>query len=158
MVVPQSAIGDAFDVETSSLKRVLKSFPLPELYGGAVADVGGEFPYVLQKFDDCRVPESGGHLLSVIRWRMVRPASSAGKNFMFLLLLSTLMIPFPVLLIPTYEIFKSWDAQFAVAAVHRSFSERVLYLPAAAVFHEHPGELKKPRASMARIRCKCCGA
>lgn len=31
-----------------------------------------------------------------------------GKNFLFLVLLATMMIPFPVLLIPTYEIFKTF--------------------------------------------------
>ncbi len=109
MVVPQSAIGDAFDVETSSLKRVLKIHFRYQNYTEALSrDVGGANFLTFYKNSTIVVfLNLVGIYLSVIpvAYGFAR-LQAPGKNFMFLLLLSTLMIPFPVLLIPTYEIFK----------------------------------------------------
>jgi multiple sugar transport system permease protein len=111
MVVPQSAIGDAFDVETSALKRVLKIHFRYQNYTEALSrDVGGATFLTFYKNSTIVVfLNLVGIYLSVIpvAYGFAR-LQAPGKNALFLLLLSTMMIPLPVLLIPTYEIFKKF--------------------------------------------------
>ncbi len=93
----------------SSLKRVLKIRFRYQNYTEALSrDVGGANFLTFYKNSAIVVLLNLlGIYLSVIpvAYGFAR-LQAPGKNFMFLLLLSTLMIPFPVLLIPTYEIFK----------------------------------------------------
>jgi ABC-type glycerol-3-phosphate transport system permease component len=111
MVLPQSAIGSAFDVESDSLKRVLKINFRYQNYTEALSrDVGGANFLTFYKNSTIVVfLNLVGIYLSVIpvAYGFAR-LEAPGKNAMFLLLLSTMMIPFPVLLIPTYEIFKTF--------------------------------------------------
>lgn len=108
-VVPQAAIGDAFDVESDSLERVLKiSFRYQNYTEALSRDVGGATFITFYKNSIVVVLLNLiGIYLSVIpvAYGFAR-LEAPGKRFLFLLLLSTMMIPFPVLLIPTYEIFK----------------------------------------------------
>ncbi|MBI5961147.1 MAG: ABC transporter permease subunit [Chloroflexi bacterium] len=110
MVVPQAAISEAFDVKSDSLKRVLKIKFRYQNYTEALSrDVGGATFMTFYKNSALVVLLNlTGIYLSVIpvAYGFAR-LQAPGKNTMFLLLLSTMMIPFPVLLIPTYEIFKS---------------------------------------------------
>ena len=109
MVVPQSAIGEAFDVESDALDRVLKIRFRYENYTEALSrDVGGATFATFYKNSVIVVAMNLlGVYLSVIpvAYGFAR-LRAPGKNTLFLILLSTLMIPFPVLLIPTYEIFR----------------------------------------------------
>ena len=110
LVAPQSAITDAFDVSSDSLERVLKIRFRYENYIEALGrDVGGATFVTFYKNSALVVALNLlGTLTSVtlVAYGFAR-LQAPGKNFLFLLLLSTMMIPFPVLLIPTYEIFKS---------------------------------------------------
>lgn len=112
MVVPQASIEEAFDVESDSPDRVLKIRFRFENYVEALSrDVGGATFITFYKNSAIVVfLNLLGTYLSVIpvAYGFAR-LQAPGKNFMFLLLLSTMMIPFPVLLIPTYEIFRSLD-------------------------------------------------
>lgn len=108
MVVPQASIAEAFDVDSGSLDRVLKVRFRFENYVEALSrDVGGATFVTFYKNSAIVVfLNLLGTYLSVIpvAYGFSR-LNAPGKNFLFLLLLSTMMIPFPVLLIPTYEIF-----------------------------------------------------
>jgi multiple sugar transport system permease protein len=111
MVVPQSAIGEAFDVKSNALKRVLKIHFRYQNYTEALSrDVGGATFLTFYKNSTIVVILNlVGIYLSVIpvAYGFAR-LQAPGKNALFLLLLSTMMIPFPVLLIPTYEIFRTF--------------------------------------------------
>jgi ABC-type glycerol-3-phosphate transport system permease component len=109
LVAPQSAIADAFDVNSKSLKRVLKIRFRFENYTEALSqDLGGATFLTFYKNSAIIV------LLNLLGvYLSVTPVAygfsrlqAPGKNFFFLVLLSTMMIPGPVLLIPTFEIFK----------------------------------------------------
>ncbi len=110
LVAPQSAIADAFDVNSKSLKRVLKIRFRFENYTEALSqDLGGATFLTFYKNSAIIV------LLNLLGvYLSVTPVAygfsrlqAPGKNFLFLVLLSTMMIPGPVLLIPTFEIFKT---------------------------------------------------
>jgi ABC-type glycerol-3-phosphate transport system permease component len=109
LVAAQSAITDAFDVSSGSLKRVLKIRFRYENYVESLSqDIGGATFLTFYKNSIIVVALNlVGIYLSVtlVAYGFAR-LKAPGKNFLFLLLLSTLMIPFPVLLIPTYEIFQ----------------------------------------------------
>jgi multiple sugar transport system permease protein len=110
LVAPQSAITDAFDVNSDSLKRVLKIRFRYENYVEALGrDVGGATFMTFYKNSAIVVALNLlGTLTSVtlVAYGFAR-LHAPGKNALFLVLLSTMMIPFPVLLIPTYEIFRA---------------------------------------------------
>jgi multiple sugar transport system permease protein len=110
LVAPQSAITDAFDVNSKSLKRVLKIRFRYENYVESLSqDIGGATFLTFYKNSAIVVALNllGVYLsVTLVAYGFAR-LHAPGKNFLFLLLLSTLMIPFPVLLIPTYEIFRA---------------------------------------------------
>jgi multiple sugar transport system permease protein len=110
LIAPQSAITDAFDVNSKSLKRVLKIRFRYENYTEALSrDLGGATFSTFYKNSAIVVALNLlGIYLSVtpVAYGFAR-LHAPGKNALFLLLLSTMMIPFPVLLIPTYEIFRT---------------------------------------------------
>lgn len=109
MVVPQASIDEAFDVDSGSLDRVLKiRFRIENYIEALSRDVGGATFMTFYKNSVIVVALNLlGTYLSVIpvAYGFAR-LEAPGKKFVFLLLLSTMMIPFPVLLIPTYEIFR----------------------------------------------------
>ncbi len=109
-VVPESAITDAFDVPSDSLERVLKIRFRYENYVEALSrDLGGAtFLTFFKNSTVVVLLNLLGTYLSVIpvAYGFAR-LRAPGKNAFFMLLLSTMMLPFPVLLIPTYEIFRS---------------------------------------------------
>ncbi|MBN1202487.1 MAG: ABC transporter permease subunit [Anaerolineae bacterium] len=110
MVVPQASIDEAFDVDSGSLDRVLKvRFRLENYVEALSRDVGGATFITFYKNSAIVVfLNLLGTYLSVIpvAYGFAR-LEAPGKNTLFLVLLSTMMIPFPVLLIPTYEIFRT---------------------------------------------------
>jgi ABC-type glycerol-3-phosphate transport system permease component len=109
LVAPQSAITDAFDVDSESLERVLKTRFRYENYVEALSrDLGNATFLTFYKNSAVVVALNllGVYLsVTLVAYGFAR-LQAPGKNFLFLLLLSTMMIPFPILLIPTYEIFK----------------------------------------------------
>ena len=109
-VIPESAITEAFDVASDSLKRVLKIRFRYENYVEALSrDLGGAtFLTFFKNSTVVVLLNLLGTFLSVIpvAYGFAR-LRAPGKNALFMLLLSTMMLPFPVLLIPTYEIFRS---------------------------------------------------
>lgn len=110
MMAPQSAIDDAFDVDSGSLDRVLKIRFRYENYTEALSrDMGGA---TFATFYKNSVIVVALNLLGI--YLSVTPVAygfarlhAPGKNTLFLVLLATMMLPFPVLLIPTYEIFRT---------------------------------------------------
>ena len=110
LVAPQSAITDAFDVNSDSLDRVLQIRFRYENYIEALGrDVGGASFMTFYRNSAIVVALNLlGTLTSVtlVAYGFAR-LQAPGKNTLFLVLLSTMMIPFPVLLIPTYEIFRT---------------------------------------------------
>jgi multiple sugar transport system permease protein len=109
LVTPQSAVTNAFAVTTDSLERVLKVRFRWETYTEALSkDLGGaSFFRFYRNSILIVILNLIGHFFSVtlVAYGFAR-LRAPGKGFLFLLLLSTMMLPFPVLLIPTYEIFQ----------------------------------------------------
>ena len=109
LIVPQSAISEAFDVPSAELDRAL----VPELrlqgYVDAMTTQVAEvmFPrFFLNSFILVALNVIG-HLIScvVVAFAFAR-LRAPGKNILFVLVLSTMMLPFPVTLVPIYEIFR----------------------------------------------------
>lgn len=111
LMAPQSAIADVFDVPGRSLERVLHVRLRYENYLEAMSkNLGGATFFTFFKNSGIVVALNLiGHYFSVIlvAYAFAR-LRAPGKNILFLILLSTMMLPFPVLLIPTYEIFNSF--------------------------------------------------
>jgi ABC-type glycerol-3-phosphate transport system permease component len=109
LVAPQSAVSSAFDAPTSALSSVL----VPQLYTQNYVDVlskdlgGATFFTFFRNSALLVILNLIGHFISVtlVAYAFAR-LRAPGKSFLFLLLLSTMMLPFPVLLIPTFEIFQ----------------------------------------------------
>ena len=110
LMVPQSAITAAFDVPSDAPRRVLKPRLYIENYIDALTrDLGGTTFFTFFGNSTLLVILNLiGHFLSVtiVAYGFAR-LRAPGKNLLFMLLLATMMMPFPVLLIPTYEIFQS---------------------------------------------------
>ena len=109
LIVPADAVSEAFDVTPSQLERAMH----PELrfdgYREALqTKVGGTyFPTFFRNSFILVVLNAIGHVLScvIVAYAFAR-LRAPGKNFLFLVLLSTMMLPFPVTLVPMYEIFR----------------------------------------------------
>ncbi len=108
LVAPQSSIAGVFDVPGRSLDRVLHIRLRYENYLEALSkNLGGATFFTFFKNSGIVVALNLiGHYFSVIlvAYAFAR-LRAPGKDILFLILLSTMMLPFPVLLIPTYEIF-----------------------------------------------------
>jgi multiple sugar transport system permease protein len=110
LVIPQDAFSDAFDVDAGVPERVLR----PRLYienfiDALTRDLGGATFFTFFGNSILLVVLNLiGHFLSVtiVAYGFAR-LRAPGKNILFMILLATMMMPFPVLLIPTYEIFQS---------------------------------------------------
>ncbi len=109
LVLPESAVKDAFDVSPDQLQRAM----YPELrfdgYRDALQTKVAEtyFPTFFRNSFVLVLLNTIGHVLScvVVGYAFAR-LRAPGKNFFFILLLGTLMLPYPVTLVPVYEIFR----------------------------------------------------
>ena len=110
LLAPRSAMDDAFDVDPEVLGRVSQPRLYIENYIDALSrDLGGAtFLTFFRNSTVLVVLNLLGHFVSVtiVAYGFAR-LRAPGKNVLFLILLATMMMPFPVLLIPTYEIFQS---------------------------------------------------
>ncbi len=110
LVVPESAISEAFDVPSDSLERVQRVRLHIENYVDMLSrDLGGAT--FLRFFGNSALLvllNVVGHFLSVTlaAYGFAR-LRAPGKRVLFLVLLSTMMLPWPVMLIPQYEIFQN---------------------------------------------------
>ncbi|WP_119070214.1 carbohydrate ABC transporter permease [Aggregatilinea lenta] len=111
LVAPQAAIANVFDVPGRSLERVLHVRLRYENYTEAMSkNLGGATFFTFFKNSGIVVGLNLiGHYFSVIlvAYAFAR-LRAPGKDVLFIILLSTMMLPFPVLLIPTYEIFNTF--------------------------------------------------
>jgi ABC-type glycerol-3-phosphate transport system permease component len=109
LVVPQSAVTNAFDAPSQSLSSVLVPRLHVQNYVDALSkDLGGATFFTFFRNSALLVILNLiGHFISVtlVAYAFAR-LRAPGKSFLFLILLSTMMLPFPVLLIPTFEIFQ----------------------------------------------------
>ena len=109
LMVPTAAISDAFDVNPADLSRAM----YPELrfdgFREALQTKVGDtyFPTFFRNSFILVLLNTIGHVLScvVVAYAFAR-LRAPGKNFFFLLLLGTMMLPYPVTLVPVYEIFR----------------------------------------------------
>jgi len=109
LVVPAAIIDDAFDVSPNALSRAM----FPQLrfdgYREALQTKVGE-TYFTTFFRNSFVLVAlniVGHLLSCITVAYAFARLRApGKNVFFVILLGTMMLPYPVTLVPVYEIFR----------------------------------------------------
>jgi len=109
LITPLEHIARAFDVEPAALSPVLVPRLHFENYIDALSrDLGGAtfFTFFLNSAIVV-ILNLLGHFLSVtvVAYGFAR-LRAPGKDFLFMLLLATMMLPFPVMLIPTFEIFQ----------------------------------------------------
>lgn len=109
LVVPAAVIDDAFDVRPDALSRAM--FPQLRLdsYRDALQTKVGE-TYFTTFFRNSFVLVALniiGHVLSciIVAYAFAR-LRAPGKNVFFIILLGTMMLPYPVTLVPVYEIFR----------------------------------------------------
>ena len=111
LVVPIQAVSSAFDIPTNDLKAVLVPHLTFQNYKDALSrDLGDATFFTFYRNSAILVVLNLiGHFFSVtlVAYAFAR-LRAPGKNFLFMLLLSTMMLPFPVLLIPTFEIFQEF--------------------------------------------------
>jgi|GEM_PF-248352 len=109
LIVPVSAIENAFDVSPSLLTRAM--FPQLRFDGYQAAletKVGNTyFPQFFRNSFILVILNTIGHIFScvLVAYGFAR-LRAPGKNFFFVILLGTMMLPFPVTLVPMYEIFR----------------------------------------------------
>jgi ABC-type glycerol-3-phosphate transport system permease component len=109
LVVPVEAVKEAFDVNPDQLQRSM----YPELrfdgYREALQTKVAEtyFPTFFRNSFALVLMNTVGHVLSciVVGYAFAR-LRAPGKNFFFIILLGTMMLPYPVTLVPVYEIFR----------------------------------------------------
>jgi ABC-type glycerol-3-phosphate transport system permease component len=110
LVVPQSAVSKAFDVPSESLTAVLvPNFSIQNYVDALSKDLGGaNFITFFRNSGLLVALNLIGHFLSVtiVSYAFAR-LRAPGKNFLFMVLLSTMMLPFTVMLIPQFEIFQA---------------------------------------------------
>jgi multiple sugar transport system permease protein len=109
LVVPTTAIGEAFDVNPAALSRAMYPQLRFDGFREALQTKVGEtyFPTFFRNSFVLVVLNTIGHVLScvVVAYAFAR-LRAPGKNFFFVLLLGTMMLPYPVTLVPVYEIFR----------------------------------------------------
>jgi multiple sugar transport system permease protein len=109
LLVPQDGISGAFDIDPALLERAL--YPQLRIQGYVdalttqVAEV--RFPRFFFNSGVLVTLNIIGHLLScvVVAYAFAR-LRAPGKNVLFVVLLSTMMLPFPVTIVPVYELFR----------------------------------------------------
>jgi multiple sugar transport system permease protein len=109
LVVPTTAIGEAFDVNPADLSRAMYPQLRFDGFTEALQTKVGEtyFPTFFRNSFVLVLLNTIGHVLScvVVAYAFAR-LRAPGKNFFFVLLLGTMMLPYPVTLVPVYEIFR----------------------------------------------------
>lgn len=109
LIVPEAAITDAFDVNPASLERAMHVQLRFAGYQQALETKVAEtrFPTFFRNSFVLVALNTIGHLLSciVVAYAFAR-LRAPGKGMLFLILLSTMMLPFPVTLVPVYELFR----------------------------------------------------
>lgn len=109
LIVPADAVNDAFDVAPANLERALHTeFTFDSYREALTTKVGGTyFPTFFRNSFVLVILNTIGHVISciVVAYAFAR-LRAPGKNFLFLVLLGTMMLPFPVTLVPMYEIFR----------------------------------------------------
>lgn len=109
LIVKQSAITSAYDVPSSAPSAVLQAnFSLQNYIDALSKDLGGAtFITFFRNSFLLVLLNLIGHFLSVtvVAYAFAR-LRAPGKNTLFMILLSTMMLPAPVMLIPTFEIFQ----------------------------------------------------
>jgi ABC-type glycerol-3-phosphate transport system permease component len=110
LLVPLDDIPDAFEADGDALKRNTRPRLRVQNYRRALtASIGGaNFLTFFRNSGIVVVLNLIGNFLSctVVAYAFAR-LRAPGKNILFAILLSTLMLPFPVTLIPVYEIFRN---------------------------------------------------
>jgi multiple sugar transport system permease protein len=111
LIVPAEVVSDAFDVNPAALERALHPQLRPDGYREALTTKVGEtyFPTFFRNSFVLVLLNTIGHVFSciVVAYAFAR-LRAPGKGFLFLLLLATMMLPFPVTLVPMYEIFRDF--------------------------------------------------
>ncbi|MGQ9889019.1 MAG: carbohydrate ABC transporter permease [Aggregatilineales bacterium] len=109
LVVPASAIKEAFDVSPQALERAMHIRLRFDGYREALQTKVAEtyFPTFFRNSFVLIVLNIIGHVLScvVVAYAFAR-LKAPGKNILFIILLGTMMLPYPVTLVPIYEIFR----------------------------------------------------
>ncbi|NPV66419.1 MAG: ABC transporter permease subunit [Anaerolineae bacterium] len=109
LVVPRASIAEAFDAPPEKMQRTMYPSLRLKAYEEVLETKIGETYFAnffLNSFI-LVVLNVAGHVLScvVVAYAFAR-LRAPGKNILFLVLLGTMMLPFPVTLIPVYEIFR----------------------------------------------------
>ena len=112
LIVPQSAVTDAFDVNSNDLQRDMYAQLNFDGYSEALQTKISD-TYFLTFFRNSFILvllNTIGHLISciVVAYAFAR-LRAPGKGVLFLILLSTMMLPFPVTLVPLYELFRDFN-------------------------------------------------
>jgi ABC-type glycerol-3-phosphate transport system permease component len=108
LVAPQSAVTDAFDVPPTELQRAMHPQLSFDGYTEALQTKVAEtyFPTFFRNSFLLVILNIIGHVWScVITAYAFARLRAPGRNTLFLLLLGTMMLPFPVTLVPVYEFF-----------------------------------------------------
>lgn len=109
LVVPTSAIEEAFDVSPEALTRAMYVQLRFDGYREALQTKVAEtyFPTFFRNSFVLVALNVIGHVLScvVVAYAFAR-LRAPGKNVLFVILLGTMMLPYPVTLVPIYEIFR----------------------------------------------------
>jgi ABC-type glycerol-3-phosphate transport system permease component len=112
LVVPASVVNEAFDVNPADLQRAMYPELRFEGYREALQTKVGEtyFPTFFRNSFVLVILNTIGHVISciVVAYAFAR-LRAPGKNFFFVVLLGTMMLPYPVTLVPVYEIFRDLD-------------------------------------------------
>ena len=112
LVVPEASVTDAFDVSPDHLTRTMHPQLSPNGYTEALQTKVGDtyFPTFFRNSFVLVLMNTIGHLLSciLVAYAFAR-LRAPGKNFLFIVLLSTMMLPFPVTLVPVYELFTKFN-------------------------------------------------
>jgi ABC-type glycerol-3-phosphate transport system permease component len=113
MIVPQSAVSDAFDVNPATMQRAMHVELRFQGFQEALQTKVGEtyFTAFFRNSFVLVVLNTLGHILSciVVAYAFAR-LRAPGKSFLFIVLLSTMMLPFPVTILPLYEFFRDVHA------------------------------------------------
>jgi len=113
LIVPQAAVTDAFDVNPATLQRATHTALRFQGYREALQTKVGEtyFTSFFRNSFALVLLNTLGHLFSciLVAYAFAR-LRAPGKGILFLILLSTMMLPFPVTLVPIYEIFRDLSA------------------------------------------------
>ncbi len=112
LVAPSSEVSEAFDVPPEAIERALYTQFRIDGYREALQTKVGEtyFPTFFVNSFILVVLNAIGHVLSciVVAYAFAR-LRAPGKNVFFVILLGTMMLPYPVTLVPVYEIFRDLD-------------------------------------------------